>query len=265
MNKIWNKFLKEGKLFDFPIIDIHCHMGFFYGSQMPYSSPEIMAKRMEKAGIKLIVFCHHYSLFFPEIGNKFNIEAVKKYPDKFKAYCAINPNYQDTIKKDLETFDKYSDIYVGFKLLPDYHRVSLSDYRYKKVFEFANKNKLIVLTHTWGGSSYDGAEEVEKIIKKYRNLILILGHSIHGDWKKTIEIAKNYENVYLELTAVLDERGIVEEFIENGVSNKILFGTDFPWFNHHYYIGALIGTGINEDALRKIFYGNAMKLIKKER
>ena len=263
MNEIWNKFLKEGKLVDFPIIDIHCHMGFFYGSQMPYSFPEIMVKRMKKAGVKLAVFCHHYSLFFPEIGNRFNIEVVRKYSDKFKAYCGINPNYQDAIKKDLEKLDKYTDIYVGFKLLPDYHGVCLSDSRYREVFEFADKNKLIVLTHTWRGSIYDGADEVEKIIKKYKNLTLILGHSLHGDWDKAIKFAKNYENIYLELCAILDERGIIEKFAKEGLFNKILFGTDFPWFNHHYYIGALIGAGIDENILRKIFYENAIKLIKK--
>ncbi|MGB9678057.1 MAG: amidohydrolase family protein, partial [Candidatus Ratteibacteria bacterium] len=144
MNKLWKEFLEKGKLKDCPVIDIHCHMGLFYGSHMPYSEPDIMAKRMEISGVKMIIFCHHYSLFYPEKGNIYNIEAVRKYPEKFKAYCGINPNYPETIKKDLETFYKYRDIYVGFKLLPDYHRVCLSDDRYKDVFEFADKNKLIV-------------------------------------------------------------------------------------------------------------------------
>jgi predicted TIM-barrel fold metal-dependent hydrolase len=262
MNKLWNEFLKKGKLENCPIIDIHCHMGFFYGSHMPYSEPDIMAKRMEIAGVKLIVFCHHYALFFPEEGNKFNIEAVKKYPEKFKAYCGINPNYPEIIENDLKTFDKYREIYVGFKLLSDYHRVSLSDKRYRKVFEFADKNKLIVLAHTWGGSIYDGAQEVEKILKKYKNLILILGHSIHSDWEKSIEFVKNYENVYLELTAIPDERGIIEMFVEKTGADRILFGTDFPWFNHHYYIGAVLGSGISEKDCRKIFYLNAAKILK---
>ncbi|MGC8977285.1 MAG: amidohydrolase family protein [Candidatus Ratteibacteria bacterium] len=261
MNKLWIQFLEKGKLKDCPIIDIHCHMGLFYGSHMPYSEPDIMAKRMEISGVKMIIFCHHYSLFYPEKGNIYNIEAVRKYPENFKAYCGINPNYPETIKKDLETFDRYRDIYVGFKLLPDYHRVCLSDDRYKDVFEFADKNKLIVLTHTWGGSVYDGEEEVEKILKKFKNLTLILGHSLHGEWEKAIEFVKKYENVYLELTAVIDERGIIEKFVAEIGSDRILFGTDFPWFNHHYYIGALLGSGISEEDCRKILYLNAQKIL----
>jgi len=263
MNKLWNEFLKKGKLENFPVIDVHCHMGYFYGAHMPYSTPEIMAKRMEIAGIKLILFCHHYTLFEPEKGNIYNIEAVKKYPEKFKAYCGINPHYPDVIKKDLRNFDKYRNIYVGFKLLPDYHKVPLSDEKYRPVFEFADERKLIILSHTWGGSTYDGADEIEKILKKYKNFTFILGHSIHGQWEKAIEIVKNYENVYLELCAVMDERGIIEKFLEEIGADRILFGTDFPWFNHHYYIGALIGSGIGERDIRKILYENAEKLIKR--
>jgi len=263
MNKLWDEFLKKGKLENFPIIDVHCHMGYFYGVHMPYSTPEIMAKRMEIAGIKLILFCHHYTLFEPEKGNTYNIEAVKKYPEKFKAYCGINPHYPDVIKKDLRNFNKYRNIYAGFKLLPDYHKVPLSDEKYRPVFEFADENKLIILSHTWGGSIYDGADEVEKILKKYKDFTFILGHSIHGQWKKAIEIVKNYENVYLELCAVMDERGIIEKFLEEIGTDRILFGTDFPWFSHHYYIGALIGSGIGESDIRKILFENAEKLIKK--
>lgn len=262
MNSLWQKFLEKGKVDDCPVIDIHCHMDTFYGSHMPYSSPDVMAKRMALAGIKLCVFSHHYALFNPEEGNRNSIEIVKKYPYIFRAYCAINPNYPDAIKKEIKTFNRYyRDVYVGFKLLPDYHKYPLSGERYRNVFEYADSNELIVLTHTWGGSVYDGAEEVEKILKKYRKMKFLLGHSIHGDWTRAIELVKRYDNAYLELCAVLDERGILERFVKEAGSEKIVFGTDFPWFNHHYYIGSLLGAGISEDDCRNILYRNSEKLL----
>ncbi|MCM8762402.1 MAG: hypothetical protein NC905_07610 [Candidatus Omnitrophica bacterium] len=79
MSSLWNKFLNSGKVNDCPVIDIHCHMGPFYGSHMPYSSPDIMAKRMVLAGVNLVVFSHHYALLNPKEGNKISTEAVKKY------------------------------------------------------------------------------------------------------------------------------------------------------------------------------------------
>ncbi|MCS7180407.1 MAG: hypothetical protein NZ891_03545, partial [bacterium] len=105
MNKLWEEFLKNGKIESFPVIDVHCHMGFFYGSHLPYIEPEKMIERMESVGVKLCVFAHHYSLFNPDIGNKVVIEIVKKYPDKFRGYCSINPHYQNNIKNDINSYD----------------------------------------------------------------------------------------------------------------------------------------------------------------
>jgi predicted TIM-barrel fold metal-dependent hydrolase len=58
---------------------------------------------------------------------------------------------------------------------------------------------------------------------------------------KPQSLARDFPNVYLELCAVMDERnGILEKFVEKAGPQKILFGTDMPWFNYHYYIGVVL-------------------------
>ena len=59
----------------------------------------------------------------------------------------------------------------------------------------------------------------------------------------------------------MDERGVLEKIVSEIGSDKILFGTDFPWFNHHYYIGSLFGAGLSENEIRKILYLNSFKLL----
>ncbi|MCK5795755.1 MAG: amidohydrolase family protein, partial [Deltaproteobacteria bacterium] len=78
---------------------------------------------------------------------------------------------------------------------------------------------------------------------------------------RAIELANTFPNLYLELTAVPDERGAVEQLLAGAGSCKLVFGTDFPWFSHNYYIGALLGTGMDDDALRDILYRNAQRIL----
>ncbi|MFH2069241.1 MAG: TatD family hydrolase [Candidatus Omnitrophota bacterium] len=260
---LWNEFVNDGKVETCPVYDMHGHMGPFYGAYLPFADTESMAVRMERAGVKMLVFCHHAALFDPDAGNTLNIKAIRKFPDRFRAYCAVNPNYPETIKRDLKSFDKYRDVFVGFKFLSDYHQVALTDETNKPVFEFADRNELLVLIHTWGGSRYNGPEQVRKIAETYSKATLILGHSCHGEWEKAIALMKDFPNIYLELCAVVDERGILEKFVDNVGSEKILFGTDVPWFNHHYYIGAVLGSCISDDDCRNIFYRNARVLLQK--
>ncbi len=260
-SKLYNEFFEKGKVEDCPIYDLHAHMGNWYAITFPSVEIHEMIRRMQLANVKKMVFSHHATLHAPDIGNSANIEAVRKYPDTLKAYCGINPHYPDIVRKDIKDMDKYRDIFVGFKLLADYHRVPISEGVYNEAWEYAQEKKLIVLLHTWGWSMYDGPSVIEKVAEKYPDVKILMGHSCHGNWNKAIELVKRFPNLYLELCAVLDDRGVLEKFVEEVGSKRIVFGTDFPWFSYHYYIGSVLGACIGDEAMRDIFYRNAQQIL----
>lgn len=256
-----DQFYELGCAPDCPVYDMHAHMGPYNGIYLSRNDAESMVRAADHAGVKLVVFSHHAALFCPEIGNAPSIEAVRRFPDKLRAYCLINPNYPDIVRRDVETYDQYADVYVGFKYLADYHGYPISDERYQSAWELANDRGLLVLMHTWGGSGYDGPGEVRKVAERYPNAKILMGHSCHGEWDKAIGLANDFPNVYLELCAVPDERGILERFVTEAGSEKILFGTDLPWFNERYYIGAVLGADITDEDRRNIFYRNAERIL----
>jgi len=255
-------FFRQGKVLDCPIYDMHGHMHSFRGGFLPRNSPEAMIATMERAGVKLIVFCSHSTLGVPDIGNTVNIEAVRRFPEHFRAYCGINPNHPEQVRRDVDTFDQHSDVYVGFKFLADYHKVAITDTQYEPAWQLAQERGLLVLLHTWGGSSYDGPKHVRECAEKYPNATILMGHSCHGDWDGAIALVQDFPKVYCELTAVLDDRGVVDKLVRECGSSRIVFGTDSPWFNHHYYIGSLLGADITDDDRRNICYRNAQRLLK---
>ena len=228
---------------------------------MSRNSAATMVKAMDRAGVRILVFCHHASLFSPDIGNSVNIKAVRKFPDRFRAYCAINPNYPDVVQKDIHSFEQHRDVYVGFKFLADYHLISITDSRYRPAWELADQKGLLILLHTWGGSQYGGPGPIRKMAEKYHRVKILLGHSCHGEWDAAVALARDFPNVYLELCAVLDERGVLEKFVSELGSEKIVFGTDMPWFNYHNYIGAVLGAEISDEDRRNVLYRNAKKLL----
>ncbi len=255
------QFFTKGKVKDCPVYDLHGHMGPFGGAHFPNSDLESMIKTMDRVGVKMLVFSHHASLASPDIGNSVNIDAVRKYPDKLRAYCVINPNYPDIIKKDLEVFEQHKDVFVGFKFHADAHEYPIIGKNYHSAWEIAENKKLMVLLHTWGNSIYNGPDQIREVAKKYTKAKILLGHSCHGEWDKAITLAKDFPNIYLELCAVMDNRGVLDKFVEKLGSERIIFGTDFPWFSHYYYIGAVLGAEITDEDCRNIFYRNAEKLI----
>lgn len=255
------RFWRDGRDDDCPVIDMHGHMGRFGGIAFPRPSTDAMIRSMDAAGVRMLVFCHHAALFCPEIGNAANVEAVRRRPDRLRAYLAINPNYPEAVAADLASFDQHADVYVGLKILSAYHGVAIDDPRYEPAWRFADRRALPVLAHTWGGAPTCGVAQVRRILETYPNVRLIMGHSLHGAWDEAAAIANDHPNAYLELTAVLDDRGVMERFVAAGCSERMLFGTDLPWFSPHHGIGAVLAAEISDEDRRNILYRNAEKLL----
>jgi predicted TIM-barrel fold metal-dependent hydrolase len=261
LSPLAREFFETGKSASCPVYDMHGHMGPFHRLHIPNADADTMVRRMDRAGVKLTAFCHHGALLSPHIGNAANVEAVRRHSDRLRAYMAINANYPDIIERDLAGYDSNSDVYIGLKFLSDYHLIALTDDRNKPAWEFADAKGLIVLCHTWGGSRWDGAAQVRSVAERYPRARILMGHSCHGDWHDAIKLANDFANVYLDLCAVTDERGILERFVGECGSEKIVFGADFPWFNQHYYIGSVLGCPMSDDDRHNILHRNAERLL----
>ncbi len=255
------EFWEFGRSESCPIYDMHGHMGPFHSIYFPRGDAAGMIRTMDECGVRMLVFSHHLALFAPDVGNAASIEAVRRYRDRLRAYCVINPNYPEQSEADLATFEAHRDVYVGFKFLPDYHKIALTDLRCRAAWEYADAHELLVLTHTWRDSSFDGPAVVRQIGERYPHVKLLLGHSFHDDWDAAVAIARDFANVYLELTAVFDDRGPLEKFCGEAGSHRLLFGTDLPWFDPHQAVGALLSAQITDEDRHNICHRNAEKLL----
>ena len=261
-SKLARDFWESGRLDDCFILDFHAHMHHASGIYFPSGNPENMIETMKRCNTKLTIFCSHYALEYAELEEEYNLNEVKKFPDYFLAYHGIIPNRTD-FRQTVERFEKNRQYYFGFKFHCDSHKTPLTDDVYAPFLEYMNANKLPALLHTWGHSEYDGPNVVKKVADKYPDAIFICGHSFHDDWEYGAEIIKDSPNMICELTAVMDNYGVIELLCEKAGSDRILFGTDLPWFDTHHGIGAVLSANITDEDRRNIFYRNGEKLLKK--
>ena len=265
--KLAHDFWEWGLSPDCPIYDMHGHMGVWHSIYFPRADAADMIRTMDECGVRMLVFAHHMALFAPDVGNTLGIEAVRRYPDRLRAYCAVNPNYPERLETDLAALrgelgdSLIGDVYVGFKFLSDYHGVPLSDERYRPAWQYANDHELLVLAHTWGGSPFDGAGVVREMAQAYPRAKFLLGHSCHGEWDAAVKLAHDFPNIYLELTAVFNDRGVLEKFVHEAGSDRLLFGTDLPWFDPHHAVGSLLSAHITDEDRHNICHRNAEKLL----
>jgi uncharacterized protein len=255
------EFWESGKSVSCPIYDMHGHMGTWAAIYFPRGEAEAMIGTMDECGVKMLVFSHHHALMSPDSGNHTSIAAVRQHPQRLRAYCVINPNYPAQVEADIASFDQNRDVFVGFKFLSDYHKVAITDSAYTPALEYAGHHRLLVLMHTWGKSPYDGAEAVRTLAARHPDVHFLLGHSCHGEWDEAVALARDFPNLSLELTAIFDDRGVLEKFAAEAGSERMLFGTDLPWFDPHQAVGALLSAHLSDQEIHNICHRNAEKLL----
>jgi predicted TIM-barrel fold metal-dependent hydrolase len=254
-------FWKSPAVADCPVYDMHGHMAEMGGIYFPRAEQPDMLHSMDRAGVRLLCFSAHEALFDPVHGNDVTLAAVRKHPDRFRGYMVINGNYMESVKADLARFDDLGGAFVGLKFLSAYHGVALDDARYDPVWEFAAERKLLVLCHTWGGNEMNGPKQVRAVAKRYPEVRLLMGHSCYGEWDEAARLATEFPHVYCELTAVFECRGTLELFVARGLSKRMLFGTDLPWFSPLHGIGCVLSAEISDEDRHNILHRNAEELL----
>jgi len=253
------EFLRTGTCTDCPVIDMHAHMfNTCCGTMLP-STPELQVSSMDKSGVELALFCSHDALYegFPAFQK--DVDAARKFPDRLKVYQVVYSPDCDW-GRDL-AFSQTNPEIIGWKFHGDTYKIPIDDPIHNPYWEYADQHKMPVLVHTWNNSVWSGPSPARKVLEKWHNMPFIAGHSFRGQVQEAIRLAQEYPNLWLELTAVLSQRGMVEEFVDAGLEDRILFGVDAPWFSYSFAIGALLSAEISDDVRKKILYKNAVRLL----
>ena len=256
-SKLARQFYEEGKAC--PIYDFHGHMHEMSGGCIPRSDPANMARLMDRTGIKMLVFSSHLAIFSSEYEQFAHQDVVRSFPSKFRAYHGILARYTN-ISDFIRNIEENPDVYVGAKYLGDYNGVPVDSDILKPFFEYLNDRKMMVLLHTWGKSPYNGEVPVENVVRNYPGITFILGHSFHDNFREGMELAKKNRNIYYELTATHDNHDVIADLVNNVSSERMLFGTDLPWFSTYWGIGSILAADITDEDRENIFYKNARRL-----
>lgn len=259
-SKLAQEFVENGRLNSLSIIDMHTHMGPFYGTFLPEASLERMIGMMDRENIEWIISAPHSALFDPVAGNSEIVQAMALHPKRVYGYYTFNPNYADGLARDLDEYDQYPG-YVGFKLLPDYHKYPLTGDKLTPLYEYANERGLLLLSHTWGHSLYNPPRMIAELARRYPRIRFLMGHSAPGECDQAIALAAELPNVYLELCDTHRLNGIVRKMVRAATSEKVLFGTDMPWYDPHYGLGCVLFSGIGDADIANIMHHNAVRLL----
>jgi len=253
------------------IVDAHVHTGHPNIFYCPEVTAGELLRRMDQFAIRCSLnLGSARNLLGASVGEM--EKARKEYEESGGRlyYCGFfDPR---RAKEDLAVLAKVTGWqgFRGIKIHPSFNRVPADDKRYQAVWEFARDHDLPIVAHTWSASSYNPVQvlstpdKFEPFAAKFPNVRFVLAHSGgRGEGRReAVRMLKQHANVFMDFGGDIYCRRYFEELAEEGVLDKVLFGTDYPWIDHRSHLTQVYLAGIPAAAKRAVFCGNAQAVYK---
>ncbi len=112
---------------------------------------------------------------------------------------------------------------------------------------------------TEGGPSPQPAARYEQAIAENPGTTFVLGHSGALQHETAIRFAERYPNTYFELSCL--GLGALREVLDTVPPNRILYGTDWPFYHQALTLARVLIATEGDTALRRsVLHDNAVRL-----
>lgn len=203
--------------------------------------------------------------------NRLSVQVNENYKDNRVFYLgAIHPdceNYKEVID-EIAAMDLRA-----IKIHPDYQKTFFDDERYVRIMDYAANKGLGIITHAGEDiglpkTIHCTPEKVLNVLKHIQPDKLILAHL--GAWRNWDEVEEKLCGlpVYFDVAIVL-KNGIPhiedEQFcriIRKHGADKVLFGTDSPWYDQGEALSDFNATSLTNEEKKLVLGENANRLFK---
>lgn len=226
---------------------------------------ENLLTRMQDAGVTL-------SVNLPVVSKPQNQAEVNRFAKESARkniipFGGLHPDCENVV----EELEKLKDMgMAGIKFHPPFQKVHLEDPKYEEMWRRINALGFPVLIHCGTAKiarPYDlYPSGVRKILKYAPDIPIIMAHM--GSFcmmKNPNEDLENLpENVFIDtaMSAELEEAGEFEEIIRRFGTNRVLYGSDFPYGTQKAAIARIKDSSFTDSEKEDMLWKNAAKILK---
>ncbi len=191
--------------------------------------------------------------------NDFIIAECKKHPE-FIGFGTLHPGYEGSFEKEIQRCMEGG--LKGIKLHPDFQLFNIDDENALPMYQAA-EGRLPILFHM-GDDRYDysAPERLLRVMKMYPRLHAFAAHlGGYQVWDRASTALAGVDNVWYDCSsslAFMTPQQAVKYIRALGV-DRVMFGTDFPMWNHAGELNRFEALDLTEEERQKILSGNFKK------
>ncbi len=250
-----------------------------FNREMKAVSLEQMIEGMDKAGVDKTVLCAINmetmtmgGLTGYKVPNELIAEAVNQYPDRFIGFGCVDPHKGHLAVKEVELAVRELGLVGIGEILPSNIELYLNDKLMYPLYEKAQELDIPLLVHT--GQLFDTGTKLkysdpiylDDVAVDFPSLKLILCHFGWPWVEEAIAVVQRNPNVYFDISGWAPKYlpKLVIDYMDGPLSDKVLFGTDFPLISWERAVSELNKLPLKESTRTKLFGENAKRVLNME-
>lgn len=173
--------------------------------------------------------------------------AVAKFPDKFIGFGYCDPRRPDAMDLLVHAVEDLK--LKGIKFGPIYNRVAVDDKRLDPIYDYLIRKNVPLTLHMGVTYIHDcpinlgRPIHVDELAMRHPDLKIIMAHMAHPWYEECVVTVRHAQNVYTEISAIFYRPWQFYNALicaeEYGITDKIFWGTDFPYSRVEESINAL--------------------------
>ena len=210
----------------------------------------------------------------PAFRNETVADMVAEAPDVFVGFGSIDPHRGSAAVAAVHRAARRG--LKGLKFHPSAQAFTPSEREFYPIFAAAEEHGLVVLSHTGFtglGAGTPGGMGIrqqhahpmylDEIAATFPNLQIVMAHPSWPWQSDALAVAQHKTNVWIDLSG-WSPKYMSEELlgaVRRTLSDRTLFGTDFPFITPERWLEDWDGLGMPEDLTRKVLHDNAARLL----
>ena len=194
--------------------------------------------------------------------NDFALEVIRAYPGVFYAFGALHPEMDDPFAE----MDRLRVLgFKGIKLHPDMQRINIDDPRMYPLYEDLQASGFPVLFHCGDKTrDYSNPRRLHKVLELFPRLRCIAAPL--GGWSVFDEAYACLKDTDCMVDSCSCSKFMSREEMARHIrdygAERVLFGTDFPIWEHSEEVRMIESLPLTDDEKEKIFCANALGLLR---
>lgn len=249
----------------------------YFGTKDPVRTVERMVADLGTAGIDrclLLAWDAQTKTKRPPLSNDTVAKIAREHPDLVVPVASVDPHKGDRALKELDRAASRLEM-RGLKLHPQIQAFYPDDAKWGRLWKKAETLGLPVVVHTGtsglgagapGGDGilldYSRPIHLDAVAAKHPDLQLICAHAGWPWHEELLAMALHKSNIHIDLSGWLAKYlpEPVLTFANARLSDRVLFGSDYPFLEPQRCLASLKERPWREGVLEKILWSNAVRL-----